>query len=488
MKKYILSFFILLELFQINLSFADTSDYINQVIKNTNSTYYELNKWLEFIDESWIKNRLATYSCYLLNSSNYSAFTQKWYILKTSDWHYCFTKTINKEKKISYTEASKYFKILNFDSPIDLELDIYYAYKFSKYFYFNDSEWFYYSDFVKLWYSQDKIIILSKDSKYYIVKDFQKTKLFDASLISGVKDKNKFLNFIYDDIRKSPINSNYIETNLKNIKTITAGFKSIDKTKDAYAWVLSNINYFTWDLNNSSNSTVFSGLYTFQNKTWVCDWYTKILAYLLMFSWIENLEIKTWFVINSDLFPNFWHAWVKIWDYYYDPTFDDPLWQKSTKTFDKYKYFKLPKDLLYSDRFDWNIISDSLKKSSKTSRDLLVAKRFYDAAKIYKNSDYMILKPYITKLNLWLKFNEKLDTSKAVKIFSYLEAKNDYSAIDSNWNKKFIKNIIYYKVDNSNLENIFAQVFAYNSSWVYLIKWDLWNGQYEYRLSNNIKF
>ncbi len=207
-----------------------------------------------------------------------------------------------------------------------------------------------------------------------------------------------------------------------------------------------------------------------------------------MFSWIENLEIKTWFVINSDLFPNFWHAWVKIWDYYYDPTFDDPLWQKSTKTFDKYKYFKLPKDLLYSDRFDWNIISDSLKKSSKTSRDLLVAKRFYDAAKIYKNSDYMILKPYITKLNLWLKFNEKLDTSKAVKIFSYLEAKNDYSAIDSNWNKKFIKNIIYYKVDNSNLENIFAQVFAYNSSWVYLIKWDLWNGQYEYRLSNNIKF
>jgi hypothetical protein len=92
------------------------------------------------------------------------------------------------------------------------------------------------------------------------------------------------------------------------------------------------------------------------------------------------------------------------------------------------------------------------------------------------------------KINLWLKFNEKLDTYKAKNIFSYLEAKNDYSAIDSNWNKKFIKNIIYSKVDNSNLENIFAQVFAYNSSWVYLIKWDLWNGQYEYRLSNNIKF
>jgi hypothetical protein len=45
MKKYIIIIFILLGLFQISPSFADTPNYINQVIKNTNSNYYELNKY-----------------------------------------------------------------------------------------------------------------------------------------------------------------------------------------------------------------------------------------------------------------------------------------------------------------------------------------------------------------------------------------------------------------------------------------------------------
>ncbi|MDD5213695.1 MAG: hypothetical protein PHG82_04695 [Candidatus Gracilibacteria bacterium] len=488
MKKYILSFVIFLGLFQISPSFADTPSYITQLIKNTDSNYYELNKGFEFTDESGIKNRLASYSCYKIDSSNYPAFTQKGYILKTYDGNYCFAKTINKEKKILYTDASIYFKVLNFSSPVNLENNSYYAYKFTTYFIFQDNEGFYLSNFTKLGYTQDNTIILVKDGKYYIAKDFKKTKLFDASLISGIKDKNKFLSYVYDDIKKSDINTNDIETNLKNIKQITSNFKSTDKTEDAYSWILSNISYFTGDLNDSKNNSIFSGLYTFQNKTGVCDGYTKIFSYLLMFSGIENLEIKTGFVLNSDLFPNFGHAWVKVGDFYYDPTFDDPIGQKTTKTETDYKYFKLPSSILYADRIDGTNISDSIKKSSKALRDLLVSKRFYDVGKKYKNSNYLILKPYITKINLGLKFNEKLDTSKAIKLFSYLEAKNDYSAVDANGNKKYIKNIIYYKVDNSNLENIFAQVFAYNTAGVYLIKWDLGNGQYEYRLSNNIKF
>jgi hypothetical protein len=43
---------------------------------------------------------------------------------------------------------------------------------------------------------------------------------------------------------------------------------------------------------------------------------------------------------------------------------------------------------------------DSLKQYSKTSRDLLVSKRFYDVAKKYINSNYLLLKPYIMKINL----------------------------------------------------------------------------------------
>lgn len=488
MKKYILSFFVLFALFQINQSFAETPDYINKLIQSTNSSYYELNKWLEFVDENWIKSRLQTYSCYTLNSSNYYNFSYKWYILKTSNWSYCFADIITKEEKILYKKSSSYFKSLNFNLPLSLENNIYYAYKFSKYYHFEDLEWFYLSDFSKLWYTKNNIIILVNNWKYYIIKDFQRIKLFEKDFISSIKNKVKFLTIIYDDIKKSDISSINIRTNLEKIKAISSNFKSTDKTKESYNWVLSNISYFTENLNTTANTSIFSGLYTFQNKIWVCDWYTKTFAYLLMFSWIENVELKTWFVINSDLFPTFGHAWVKIWNYYYDPTFDDPIWQKSTKTFNDYKYFRLPKDIIYTNRFDWTNIDENLKKSSLETRKLLVEKRLYDIAKLYINSDYNILKLYITKNNLWLKFNEKLDISKAKNLFSYFEVNNDYSYSDKYGNTKYIKNILYYAVTDASLENTFAQIFSYNSKWVYLIKWDLWNWKYEYRLSNNIKF
>ncbi|MDQ7023901.1 MAG: hypothetical protein Q9M97_10560 [Candidatus Gracilibacteria bacterium] len=44
---------------------------------------------------------------------------------------------------------------------------------------------------------------------------------------------------------------------------------------------------------------------------------------------------------------------MKIGKLYYDPTFDDPIGQNSTKEFNEYKYFGLPKDLLYANRFDY---------------------------------------------------------------------------------------------------------------------------------------
>lgn len=491
MKKYLFLFIFITFLFDLNLSFADKPDFVNKLITNTSSKYYELNSRLEFVDEKWLKNRLWTFACYSITSSNYTNYKSFWYILKTSSWKYCFTSKISKESKIYYSSRNSYFKTFDYDNPIVLENNNYYAYKFSKYYFFEDLEWFYLSDFTKLWYTKDNLIILKKDSKYYIVKDFTKIKLVSNKLLSWVKNKSYFVKLIYDDLEKSNISETDILNILEKIKKTSLSFKSNDKIKEAYAWILNNISYFSWDLNSSASTPIFSWLYTYQNRIWVCDWYSKLFSYLLMFSWIEDVEVKTWFVINSELFPDFWHAWVRIWWYYYDPTFDDPIWRKSNKTSEEYKYFKLPKDILYADRFDYADMDSSVKKYLLESRKLMVEKKFYDVAQNYIYSDYLILKKYIFKINNWIKFNEKITINKAKTFLNYLEVNDNdwyYTFIDSKWVKKYLKNIIYYNVTDSSLENILSSNFGFNIKNLYLIKWIKWNWKYEYRLSNNIKF
>jgi len=44
-------------------------------------------------------------------------------------------------------------------------------------------------------------------------------------------------------------------------------------------------------------------------------------------------------VIDAADFPQIGHAWVRIGDTYYDPTFDDPLGNMQVKQRDEYKYF-----------------------------------------------------------------------------------------------------------------------------------------------------
>jgi transglutaminase/protease-like cytokinesis protein 3 len=46
---------------------------------------------------------------------------------------------------------------------------------------------------------------------------------------------------------------------------------------------------------------------------------------MLAFAGIEDIEHIRGYVIDAVDFPQIGHAWVRIGNRYYDPTFDDPI-------------------------------------------------------------------------------------------------------------------------------------------------------------------
>ncbi|MDD4151306.1 MAG: hypothetical protein PHR68_01715 [Candidatus Gracilibacteria bacterium] len=495
MKKYILSVFFLLSFIYINTSFAETPTYINNIINNTNSHFYELNQYGEFKREDGLEKKISSYNCTFITSRNYSAFKDTGYILKNYEGNYCFTYNISPENKIYYKDSSSYFTVLNYDLPVKLENNIYYAYKYSKYFYFEDTEGFFMSDFERFGYTKDNIIILKNKDKYYIIKDFKKIKLFNKSFISNITNKIKFLQTVYDDVQKSDIKESDILINLSSMKSYAEKIKDDDndyKIQNIYKYLIDRTSYYTGSITGDLiDNSVFSGIYTYKNKVGVCDGYVKEMFYLLMFAGIENVDIKRGFVINSDLFPNVGHAWLKIGNYYYDPTFEDPIGSNKIKTLSDYKYFKLPYDVIYIDRFNAKLKSDipsNILNLSLQERENLVAKNFFEISKKYLSSDYLLLKPYINKIKLGFSYSENITINKAKKFLKYVEVNSNYSFYDDNGNTKYIKNILYYRVTDSNLDRIMNSLYSYETNGIYLMKWNLGNGIYEYRLSNNITY
>lgn len=494
MKKYIISVFLFLSLFSVKLSFARAPDYVNYVVSHSNSTYYEVNEYWEYTWENWDKYKLATFICYPITSTNYNLYTQKWYVINAL-WNYCFTKTINSERKIPYSEIWKYYKLFNYSLPLSLENDYYYTYKYSKYYYFDDNEWFYLSDFTKSWYTKDNIIVLKNASKYLIVKDFKKIKLFNKSLLTWIRNKLKFVQTVYDDIKKSDTDEKDIEKTLLAMKSYSSTLKWKDydtKIKNIYKYVIDRTSYYTWSLEwNLDWKPIFSWIYTYKTWVWVCDWYVKEMLYLLFFAGIEDVSIKRWFVIDSDLFPDIWHAWIKVWDYYYDPTFEDPIWQNRIKSSSDYEYYKLPRDLIYADRFNAETKEDIPNEyifMTKTQRENLVSENLYNLAKNSTYSNYLLLSTYVNKIKLWLWLNDKLTMEQAKKIIPYVEASYNYTFTDSNWIKRHITNLKFYTVSDLTIDSFMKSIFWYQTSWLMLIKWRYSDWTYEYRLTKNINY
>ena len=196
-----------------------------------------------------------------------------------------------------------------------------------------------------------KIILIKEDNHYWYFTEFTKEKLLSWYLIPD-KNKEEFLkNTMYWTFED--ISNNEKETIFRDIKETTinliVGLNNKDeKIKAIYKYIIDNTNYYEDYKNPSAPKTIYSWIMTFKNKTWVCDWYAKLFLIMLSYAWIDDVKKQSWKILSNWE----WHAWISIWDKYYDVTFDDPLWNYDKSTY-QYRYFNLSKEEMYKDRIDY---------------------------------------------------------------------------------------------------------------------------------------
>ncbi|MFA5917802.1 MAG: transglutaminase domain-containing protein [Candidatus Gracilibacteria bacterium] len=310
------------------------------------------------------------------------------------------------------------------------------------------------------------------------VTDYIKVKLISDNIILGITNKQEFLNELADDKKSLNTDTDKLFLSLKTETiNLTKGLSESDKIYKIYDYILKNISYSTkFSLDNKE---IFSGIDTYKNKNGICGGYTKLYVYMLSFAGVSGAKVIRGDVLDAPDFPNIGHAWVKIGTSYYDPTFDDPVGAIKTKTYSEYKYFGLPKDIFYTNKYDYGTLPSYLKTESLESRENLIRDSLSKLIPKYESKNYLLLKPFTFRINNGLNYNEKITIEKLKTIIPYYEV-NNYEYIENNQVKK-ISNIDYYTTNDSNLEILLEQV-GYNVDGLKLFKWDDGN----YRLSYNV--
>lgn len=387
---------------------------------------------------------------------------------------------IDEDKNYSYKDLeNKFVNFIDLSNPY-LEIDWkYYSFVYNRYLIFKDIDTISWKTLDYNWIDTKKTLYVKDWEKYYFVNEFSKIKIISDEIIKNITNKDEFIVYLADDLRY--YNEDYDET-IKSIKSLTESLvinqtTDEDKISSVYKWIVDNISYNS-DF-KTSNNEVYSWVYTFRNKTWVCDWYTKLFLYMLSFAWIKDVEVIRWFAYDNADFPEFWHAWVRIGNYYYDPTFDDPVWV----SFDEYLYYKLPKELLYVNRFEWFTISWNLENLSLDDRKMIVLKNMYSLYEKYK--DYNLMKTIKNRIYLWLSYNEDLTLEKLKDLIGFYEV-NNFTLYDENWYSKKISSLKYYQTDEKTL-NILLTNKDIDFSNMVLLKWTDSNGT-DFRLAYDLEF
>ncbi|MDP2091272.1 MAG: hypothetical protein Q8K30_06780 [Candidatus Gracilibacteria bacterium] len=388
--------------------------------------------------------------------------------------------------KLHNNELLSDFKYFSYNSHnIFLENGVWYTYNYDKHLVFPAGTNIKKSDleFNKI-NPKNSIVFLKSDGNLGFLIDYKKVKLISDDIIFGVSDKYSFLKEIKDDKKKLNTETDELFKKLKQDSiNLTKGKTKDLKIKGLYDYVLNNLEYpKTFSL---EDYRIFSGIDSFKNKLGVCEGYTKMFKYMLNFSYINSVEVNRGYVIDAQDFPKVGHAWIKIGNDYYDPTFDDPIGIPITKTFDQYYYYSLPKDLFFTNRYDFDKLPEYLKNKDLEFRKGIINQKTLLLLSKYNKSGYNLLKPYLIKLNNGIKVDKKIDIEDLKTIITYSEVDNLKVSISGK--NKNIASLSYYIIESSSLESMLEQL-DYNLDGYYLFKWKLDNGGYDYRLAYNVIF
>ncbi len=460
-------------------------NYINSIIWKNLKLYYtkvsDNKSYIEFIENDKIKK--IVFKKYIeIDSDNYLSLKDKsWAILYYND-KFIFVNDYKIEEKIPYSQAKKHFKFfINKNYNYFIENWNYYWYYFDSSNFINDSYWIYLSSLEEISIFPENTILYTINNKFYFIIDFEKRKLINKNVLNEIKNKDKILSYIYED--KQYYNW-YDEDSFEKLKSfskdLTSWFDNKDqKVQKIYSWVIDNIEYS--NTSDFSKKYIFSWIETYKNKSWVCEWYVKLLAYMLFFSWIEDANIIKWYVINAPDFPQILHAWLNIWDFYYDPTFDDPIWNDWNINFSNYVYYKLPYDIFYANRYNIWSLPDSYKTKSKTELQSIVDNQLINLVQKYSNSNYNILKKYEFFYKNNINSLEELNINKLSSIIPIYEASNSNLTYIINWKTVKIKSLKYYTFKENEI-SVLLNTIKYDISNKIILKWNFSDWSYEYRL------
>jgi len=434
--------------------------------------YIEVNSSFEF-SENWTIKRIIFSNYYSPDKNNYKYFLNdfKWGYLFFYDNSLFLVDNYDIEKKYSYKELSNIFtNYMDYDDRFILENWKYYTYRYSRFNFFNDNYWVYLSDLSRNNISKENSLYIKKWDKYYFSNDYYKVDLISSELASIIENKQEFLYSVFDDNKfiQDDYESILYEIKDKTFEIIKDKKNDDEKILAIYDWLVDNMVYY----NNYTDwyKEIFSWVHSFKNLTWVCDWYTKLFLYMLSFAWIKDVSIIRWWVFNVKDFPDFWHAWVKIGDKYYDLTFDN------ISNIQKNIYFWLNYELMYLDRFEWRDLFLQYKDLSLEKRQEIALKNMFDIYDKYKNN--LLLTRVKNYKYLGLNYNEKptLDILKEkMDFYNFSNYKNN-----DNWDIKKIKTFKFYNIDsenvsyfvNSNIDLSNMKLFKFDN-WEYKLAYDI---------------
>lgn len=450
---------------------------------------FKISDKQEFIEDNSIK-KLKFSNFYKITSQNYKYLkSKKWIIVINENGDNWLVENYVIETKNPYSNNYNFFKnYITYNNKYILENNNFYSYNFSEYTFFEDKYWFYESALKRNNIDKNKTVLyFSKNKKYNFITKYNKTKLINSDIIYWITDKKLFLKHLINDKLHLTEDTDLLFVELKTkILKLTKGLNKEDKIKEIYNFVLNRIQY-TEDL-DINDKKIFSWILSYKNSDWVCEWYAKLASYSLKIAGIPDVDVIRWDVIDANDFPQIGHAWLKIWESYYDPTFDDPIWQKETKKYEDYTYYRLPKDLLYANRFNYLDTPEDLKSKSLDYRKNFVNKRLTELLKKYDWKKYSIFEwvSFNKKYNItiWNKFNIK-EAKKIIPFYNVTERNNLELILYIKWKKKNIVKLQYYTVNDSNIEQIIKQR-KYNLDWLYLFDWNFPNGKKEYRIWFNV--
>ncbi len=405
-------------------------------------------------------------------------------IAQLGEGEYIFIENFELERKIPYSELAEEFVFVTPEIKFHQNNQQLYAYNFSKFQYYGDVYGLYREQLRRSWFSQeDTLIYRDEEWKYNFVWDYNKQSLVASNTVYGVNNKQRFLEYLVEDAKaQTPDVSQSISDISSQVEKLKKSAASEqDFIQKVYAWILDHTSYSS--VVDLQDETIFSGIETYENASGVCTGYTKLMAYMLYLWGVEDVEVIRGHVIDADDFPEIGHAWIKIGDRYYDPTFDDPVWAQRTREVSQYEYFGLPRDVFYANRYEYGDLPDFLLSAGDTE----ISEHIYDNL-------VSILPKYERSLDMYpvfweIQFREEngLSPSELLTPESLSEYVETLQVRDGNvrvniWGREVeFRSIFYYLLDEENIENV-LDILSYDFEDVYLLQWYNSDNSFDWRL------